>query len=215
MEDLIRLLESRRVNCSRGMQKALRDINTEILARVLISLNEKYHHIFFRNMSDKAARILRDEMLIQRKFLESSYNNAYSFINEDAGLVCSVLQSWTNEDFEEEYRYPEYEGELNFDSAAHTVETFRQLSHYAREHGLMGLNSLMENSNNKLFVKSLELLLLAMDPFILDEILENYKNQYLEETRAIFTMIIKGVKGIYEGEHPEIIAEKLKSINEN
>ncbi len=214
MEELISILESKRTNCSRGIERALGQTDTTALARILNALDSKYHKYFFQNMTARAVVILEKEMEIQKGVLKSLYNKKYDEFEEEVENFCSVLKLYTNEKFDKRFEYPSYSGDLNFDTTKETVETLYQLGDFSRQNGLMALNGIIDKSSSKMFNKSLELLLMGIEPFRFEELLENYKTQYLDMVEKNYSMIIKGIRGLYDGDHPEMIREKLKSVCE-
>jgi hypothetical protein len=215
MKELLGILESRRVNCSRGMQRAIRQIDTSVLARILNDLDEKYHQYFYRNMTEKSVEILKKEMSIQKELMKSAYNGEYDTLERDIATLCSILKTYTNENFDEVFEYPVFLKPIDLKSPQRTVKTFYELATFAKENGLMALDGLQEKSGDPLFKKALELLLLGIEPFRFQELLENYRDQYAERMERIYTMIIKGIRSIYDGDHPEMVQEKLKSIRED
>ncbi len=214
MKELIAILESRRANCSRGIQKALRQIDTRVLAGVLNRLDKKYHEIFFGNMTKMAGDIVRQEMNIQKEFTDDAYDSEHASPEEQIKTLCSVLMVYTNENFDKLYEYPAYSQSVKFGSVSETADTFYSLALFAHQNGLMSLDGIQEKCGNRLFAKSLDLLLMGIEQFRFEELLENYKNQYLKNVETIYTMIIKGIKSLYDGDHPEMVKEKLDSIAE-
>ena len=214
MKKLIDLLESKRINCSRGMQKVLRQIDTRVLVRILNQLDPKYHQIFFDNMTKKAVDIIKADMDIETEFIKSAYNEKYEGLAKDIENLCGLIEAFTNENFDEKQEYPKFLKKVELGDPKETTKTLFELSVFARKNGLMALSGLEENTNNKLFKKALEWVLAGTDPFIVEELLENYKNQYVKNTEEICTMIKIGMRSIQDGDHPQITKEKMKSIND-
>ncbi|MBN1646941.1 MAG: hypothetical protein JW874_02810 [Spirochaetales bacterium] len=214
MDRLITILESKRKNCSRGIQKALRGIDTRILSRIMNNLDPRYHHVILENMTSRSQEILRNEMENEKAFVKSAYNDKYSDLSENTGMFCDLLEMYTNENFDNRQEYPAFSAEINLDDPAGTVTTFYEISTWARKNGLMALDGIEEKTENGFFKKALEMMLLGTDPSIFEEILENYREQHVRKAATILQMIKTGMMSIQEGEHPEITRERLKSIDE-
>jgi flagellar FliG-like protein len=214
MKRLIELLESKRPNSSRGMQKVLREIDSRPLARILNQIDPKYHRIFFDNMTDKAVSFIKADMGIEEEFLKSAYNDKGADLSKDVEMLCGLIETYTVENFDERQEYSNYPNEIKLGNPKETTETFFELSVFARKNGLLALNGIEEGTSNKLFKKAMEIVLAGTDPFIVDELLENYKNQFLRNAEEVYTMIKIGMRSIQDGDHPRITQEKMKSIND-
>jgi hypothetical protein len=214
MERLISLLESKRKNCSRGVQKALREIDIRILSRIMNKLDSKYHHIILENMTAKTQEILLIDMESEKEFLKSAYNDKCEGLSECVEMFCDVLELYTNENFDSRQEYPVYTAAINLDTPDRIITTFYNLSSWARSNGLMALDGVEQKTDNKFFQKAMEMMLAGTDPSLYDEILDNYLEQYVRKTRIMLNMIKTGMLSIQEGEHANITEEKLKSINE-
>jgi hypothetical protein len=212
MDRLVSLLTGKRANCSRGLQKALREIDTIILARVMNSLPRDCQVVLTRNMSRKARDWLMKEMQIQIQFRKTAYNDDYHELPNDVMKVCKAIETFTNENFDEVQKFPEYDGELAFETRKGTIDSLYGISEFARGNGLLALEGLGEKTNNRLFRKALELLLLGIEPFRFEELLDNYRKQFLKEADEVHAMIVAGIRGIYDGDHPDVIKEKLESL---
>jgi hypothetical protein len=211
MKKLIDLLSGKRANHSRGMQRALREIDTSQLARVMLALDKKHQDVLVRNMTKKANEILKKSMEMER-IHKSQSGGKYPDLEEDAESICRVIEAYTAESYEEVQKYPAYEQELSFQTRKDTIETIHQISEFARTYGLMALDGLEKKTDNPLFQKALELMLLGIEPFLFEEILRNHEKRYLKLVEDIHTMIVEGFLSIQLGHHPTIVKDKLESI---
>lgn len=212
MNDLAQILKSKRMNDNRGIQKALREIDTHILALCTINIEKETLKPIFRNMSKRAVAVLEKEIeiindknnIILKNIDEMTIKNAQK-------VLYDLLLNWTGE-VEKPYSYPEAP-ELKLSNFSELIDTLTAISTHAKKYGLMSLDSIEKQPNESFLNIACDLLLEGYEPMLFEEIIENYLNKNIAEYKIKLTMIKEGFKSIQMGDNPLVTKEKLKSIS--
>jgi flagellar motor component MotA len=187
------------------VQRALGEIDSEVLATALANLPVEIHSIFYRNMSKRARELVSEQIGIKRRFHPSKIVAAQ-------GLLTELLDKHAKKAEGEE---PPGDMETLPDISAETqeaiVSTFRQLSIYIRKHGFLPLQELEASITNPLLRMGIELLVDGTDPFLIRSILEKYQETCLQQARATLSMIVEGIDALAERNLPQMVEMKLRA----
>lgn len=207
------LLKSNRIYDSRGIQRALREIDTNVLAIALSTVSEDLRIPIFRNMTKSSREILEKEISIIEK--TGNYNFQYKDLSLEKakGIVSEILFGFTSEHCIKEPESSEKLPKIDLSTFNNIIETFENIGNHAYANGLISLEGLIDKSDDPFFKKALQLLLDGYEPLLFEELLENYKQRMLESYKVKLSMIIEGVKSMQMGHPPASMKEKLLSLS--
>jgi hypothetical protein len=213
MDTFAEFFKSKRINDSRGIQKALRRIDTHILALSLVKSEKNHREIFYRNMTKRAVKILEKD--IEEAEFGLTVNDPYidgQYFENARKIVLEELINWTNEKYDKPQVYPNDLPDVKLDSFGNILQTFTGINDQCRKYGMFSINGIEDKTDNLLFKKGIEFIIDGTDPLMLEEIMENYikslSNKYIRE----LNMIWNALKLIQNGSTSFELVEKLKSL---
>jgi hypothetical protein len=213
MATLSDFFDSKRINHGRGIQKALRRIDTHILALSLVGVDEDRRRIIYRNMTERAERLLEEEIGIVSFNLENNDAGTDEVsVAEAAAMVAEELFRWTNEKLDQPVACPEELPEVKLDCFENILQTFVAINDHARKYGLFSINGIENKSGHPLFKKGMEFVLDGIDPLVLEEIMENYIASLSARYARELNMIRTGIRILQLGYPSFAIVENLKSL---
>jgi hypothetical protein len=212
MDDFNELAKSKRLNDRRGVQKALRQIDTNILAVALSAAPEHFRNRIYANMTVRSRAVIENEI----ELMLASDNRRYVYDNmtveEAQAMVAHAITEYTMDGPERETVYPKELPEVRLGSVRDVIDTFEQLDAHSYRHGLMSLEGIEETVEDEYFKKAVQLLLDGWEPLLLEQLLENYKTRMLERLSIRMDMISQGIRSIQAGDPPPAVREKLSSL---
>lgn len=187
------------------VQRALGDIDIEVLATALVNLPSDTQAIFYRNMSKRASRLLTE-------LIGAKHGTHPSRIRAAQELLTELLQKHAKHAASEEPAGDkDVLPDISVDSPESIVSTFCKLAAYVRKHGLLPLERLESSITHPLLRKGIEFLVDGSDPLMVRAILEKYRETYLQQARATLNMIVDGIDCLAAKEHPYLVEQKLRA----
>ena len=189
------------------VQKALREIDTELLVCAMAGMDEGDRGIILRNMSKRAAGLVG-------KDLEEREDNISRHTVEEAlqffvRLLLKHKKYTKDETVDTET--PESPA-IDVRDEAGIVTTFVGIVSYARRHGILSLEGLDEKTDHPILKKGLELIVDGWDPLVMQGILDRSKKAYLADVEKKLDMIIEGIDSLATGDHPIGTRERLTAF---
>ncbi len=187
------------------VQRALGDIDMDVLATALVNLPGDTQAIFRRNMSRRASDFLTDQLRAKRETSPERIQAAQELLTE---LLRKHAKSAPSEvPTGDKNVLPE----VSVDSPESIVSTFRALAIYVGEHGFLPLERLESSITHPLLRKGIEFLVDGSDPLLIRSILEKYRETYLQQVKATLNMILDGIECLAEKNHPYLVEQKLRA----
>jgi hypothetical protein len=212
MNTFSELLHSKRLNDRRGVQKALRQIDTHVLAVALSAASNDLREKIYTNMTVRSRSVIENEIELMR----TSDNRRYVYDNvteaEAEAMVARTIAEYTTEGLDKETAYPQELPEVRLDSIRDIIDTFERLDAHSYLHGLMSLEGVEKKTEDEYFRKAAELLLDGLEPLLLEQLLENHKTRILNRLSLRFALISEGIRAIQAGDPPPVVREKLSSL---
>jgi len=187
------------------VQRALGEIDTEVLATALANLPVEIHAIFYRNMSKRATELVAEQIDVKRRAHPSKILAAQELLTEL--LDKHAKKAAGEEPPEDKDALPD----ISMESQEAIVSTFRRLAIYIRKHGFLPLEGLESSITNPLLRMGIELLVDGTDPFLIRSILEKYQETYLQQAKATLSMIVQGIDTLAERNLPQMVEMKLRA----
>ena len=187
------------------VQRALGDIDMDVLATALVNLPSDTQAIFYRNMSKRASEFLTEHIGAKHGAHPSRIGAAQELLTE---LLQKHAKYATSE---EPAGDKDVLPDISVDSPESIVSTFCRLAAYVRKHGLLPLERLESSITHPLLRKGIEFLVDGSDPLMVRSILEKYRETYLQQTKATLNMIVDGIDSLAAKEHPYLVEQKLRA----
>ncbi|MBI4978751.1 MAG: hypothetical protein HZC28_14825 [Spirochaetes bacterium] len=193
------------------IQRALRNVDSRVLACALSALPEQKQEIFFRNMPQRAVRMTRTTIVEEgNAFCEREIREAQGLL---ADFIAPLLE-------DERMRQPVGNAEperlpplpaFRLNDEEEIIRTFMTLSWYIKKHGMLSIEDAGENTENQVFRKGIDLLVDGWEPMTSRALLENVKKAYLAAVERRVDMILEGFAGLQDGIETAALEEKLRS----
>jgi hypothetical protein len=187
------------------VQRALAEIDTDVLATALVDQPDEVRSIFYRNMSRRASELVAEEIATKQGVRPSATQAAREF------LVQLLEKHAKAADGEHPPASADPLPEILLDSPDSIVATFSKLASYVRKHGILRLEELESTVSHSLFRKGVGFLVDGSDPLLTRTILERYRETWLQEARTMLNMIVDGIDCIAERNHPFLVEQKLRA----
>jgi hypothetical protein len=187
------------------VQRALGDIDMDVLATALVNLPSDTQAIFRRNMSKRASEFLTDQMGGKRGIHPSKIQGAQELLTELLQKHAKYAAS------EEPAGDKDVLPDISVDSPESIVNTFCRLAAYVRKHGFLPLERLESSITHPLLRKGIEFLVDGSDPLVTRSILEKHRETYLQQAKAALNMIVDGIDSLAAKEHPYLVEQKLRA----
>ena len=185
------------------VQRALGEIDTNVLALALVELPETTRAIFYRNMSRRASELVREHIIARHGAHPAKIRGARE-------LLAEILQQQATSARGEE---PPQSGDvlpgISADSPEALVATFRSLADYVRKHGVLPLEKLESSISHPLLRTGIEFLVDGTDPLVIRSVLETYRETYLQRAKAFLDIIVEGIDCLAERNLPQLVEARL------
>lgn len=189
----------------RVVQRALADVDMDVLATALVDLPGDVRSIFFRNMSKRAATLLAEHIDGRRGILPSRIEAAREVLAQRLQAHAKAHAGEASAENEEDLP------EVALGSPEAIVSTFGRLAAFVGRHGFLPLERLESSIANPLLRMGVELLVDGTDPLLIRTILEKYQETYLQQAKATLAMIVDGIDSLAAGELPHLVEQKLRA----
>ena len=187
------------------IQRALREIETEVLATALIGLSDIHREMFYRNISLRVRRMCEEEMQIKSDSISEE-------IVEDAkSLILDVLQRMKERVDPKEIRETVAVPEIKLGSHEEIIDTFRAFASYVRRNGFLPLQEIEDKINDPLMRKGIQFLVDGTEPMIMHSLLEKYKNTLLRDVETRYDMILDGIDTLATRYLPQSVEDRLRT----
>lgn len=187
------------------VQRALGDIDADVLATALVNLPSEIQAIFYRNMSRRASELVVEQ-------IGTKHGAPPSRIQAAQELLTELLQKHANNATGEELPgNKDILPDISVESPEAIVSTFNTLADYVRKHGVLPLERLESTIAHPLLQKGIEFLVDGTDPLLIRSILEKYQETYLQQAKATLNMIVEGIDSLAAKDHPYIVEQKLRA----
>ncbi|MCK4514546.1 MAG: hypothetical protein KAU31_04770 [Spirochaetaceae bacterium] len=193
----------------RVVQMALREIDTALLARAMVEWSEEEQEIIYRNMTERAVILLKEEM---------AHNGPATSERESSGAVDFFVQKLLKyRKYAQSMRPgtgPLQRPVLDTSNPEAIVESFTAISRFAIINGFVALEGIEEDTQNPVARKGLELAIDGWEPMLVRTILERMKAHYLSRVEQELDMIIDGVDNLISGVTPIVVHQVLQAYIE-
>ncbi|MBN2354313.1 MAG: hypothetical protein JXD23_17215 [Spirochaetales bacterium] len=212
MNQLNELLESDRMNDRRAVQKALRRLDTSLLAIALSTSSPELREKIYKNVTIRARRAIEKEIELLKGTPDFGYTYDDMTVEKAQRHVAETLKTWTREGLKTETVYPKDLPAVKLEAFSDIIDTFERIGDHVFRHGLMSLDGIEEKTDDLFFKKAIQLLLDGYDPLIFDELLENYRERILHNAAVRMNMIAAGVKSL-QMEELGAMKERMLSLS--
>lgn len=190
----------------RAIQMALRETDMEVMAEFLAGVPADERGIVYRNMSERACRMLMKEVSeLEGEVPAGQQRRAEQFF-------LQRLSRFLNYTAREEEPLPEHPPRLDLSSHEALVASLLQISRYERARGTLSLDEMVDSIEHPVARKGIQMTIDGWDPVEERAILERMKETYLASASRTIDILIAGVECLGGDEHPLLIEERLKAF---
>jgi len=192
------------------IQMALREIDSEPLAKALVDQDESVREIIFRNMSKRAVSFLKNDMRGMSEAAPESIRAAQEFL---AGLLEKKAKLFAEQDNKSLPRQPVLvPPRLDLTNRNAIITTFCALAEFVLEAGLLPLEGLEAGADNPVFRQGLLMLIEGWDPLLMRSILEKHKASLLRAQEIEFDLLIEGIDSLASKDNSLVMEQKLRAL---
>jgi hypothetical protein len=188
------------------IQIALREIDSEPLARALVDQDESVREIVFRNMSKRAVAFLKEDI---RRLSDAARESIYAAQELFAGLLEKSARSYTEQGSDAVKRAPPH---IDLSTRDAIITTFCALAEFAREKGLLPLEGLEAGAGNRIFREGILMLVEGWDPLLIRSILEKYKVSLVRAHEIEYDLLIEGIDSLAAKDSSLVTDQKLRAL---
>jgi flagellar motor component MotA len=211
MADFTKFRESGR-SIDMAIQQVLRKIDTAFLSMALVELTEEDRSIFMRNMSIRAAELLKKEVAELERHPKGTFTDKSEKIQRQ---LLSMLEKHYGMVRENEELTPDAVPPIRSKTEDDLIETFLQLKRYTRRNGAISIESAITDELPPLLKKGLELYVDGWDPSLIQSILEQMKESLITRYVNRQNMIFEGIGALIGHDLPQAVEEKLRAFRLN
>lgn len=212
-------LESNRAN-NITIQRALREIDARDLSHVMLDLSDEDREIIFRNMSQRAVKLLKEEM-------ESIGDSAPEYRKRQATeyyllSLAKHVKYMANNELDDDVSFPAKEslapdGSVDFPEIStydeeDILDSFISIRKFAQQHGILALQGIERQIEDPVMRRGIEYYIDGWDPLLIQTIMEKYKKIYLQRVEKRLDMIIEGLDSMASGDLLMVTEERLKTF---
>lgn len=187
------------------VQRALREIDTEVLADALAESPEEIRSIILRNMSKRACTLLSEDIKGKKGIYPARIHAAQELLLQLLRKHAKYAASEESSPAKEEIP------PVRLDGLEQTIATFRALATYVRSHGFLPLETVEQAIPHPLMRKGIEFVVDGMDPLWIRSVLEKYKATYLRGVETQLEMILDGLECLASKDLPHVVEQKLRA----
>lgn len=188
------------------IQRALRDIDSEVFISALESMDEEERGIFYRNMSKRACGFIFADLETRRNTPSETVKAARAFLQ---GLVDKYEAEYVEGQPEMEEPTPP---DMDLRDNQSLIASLVELSRFVHGKGLLPLEGWMEKIPDPLLKKGLLMLIDGTEPLMIRSILESYKESYLRSLGIRFDLMITGIDSMAARENAFITEQRLRAL---
>jgi hypothetical protein len=204
----------------RIIQNSLREVDTRELSYLMLDLTEEDQQIILRNMSRRAAKLLKEEMA-------SNSETAAQYRKDEA--MEFFLQRLTKHtkylsrtDLKEDDHLRELAGQdrdgrtdlprISTADEEDILETLLGIAKFARKNGILELQGIERGIDDPVLRRGIEYYIDGWDPMLVQTILEKYKQVHLRQIENKLNMILEGIDSLTSKDIPMVMEERLKTF---
>ncbi|TVQ26972.1 MAG: hypothetical protein EA383_03755 [Spirochaetaceae bacterium] len=189
---------------NRIIQRALREIDEQVLAQALVDMTEQQSEIVFRNMSPRGKDGVVEAIEQEKKNAgPGSRRRATEILQQ----LLTTMTKYAKADTDNEQAWlPEH---LPATTPDETIETIVGLSRFVRAQGYLSLEEVADTASDPLLRKGIELLADGWDALQLRSVLETYKRTALETEARRLDILVDGLESIAMQDLTHTLTEKL------
>ncbi len=189
-----------------AIQRALREIDTEVLATALVGLSEGIRGMFYRNMSRRTTTICEEDIQLR------GGRTSQARIEAAQAVLLGLLRQHGEQAKDEELQ-PDQDQipEIRLDSQDAIIVTFRALASYVRKHGFLPLGEIEDSIDDPFMRKGIQFLVDGTEPMLTRSILERYKKTLLQSYETRLDMMLEGIDTLASRYLPQLVEDKLKA----
>ncbi len=175
----------------------------------LVELAEEDRSIFMRNMSIRAAGLLKEEIAELERHTEGTFKEKSE---KTQGQLLSMLEKHYAMVRENEELTPDAVPPIRSKTEDELIETFVQLKRYTKRNGAISIESAITDGLPPLLKKGLELYVEGWDPPLIQSILEQMKESLITRYVNKQNMIFEGIGELTGHDVPQAVEEKLRAF---
>ena len=201
------------------IQMALREIDTRELSHAMIGFTEEERQIVLRNMSERACKLLAEEIEYESKgipkyriesatesFLQRLRKHARYLAKYDEDAAAILPKHTPGADIGQD-KLPD----VNIDDEQEIVETFVAIQQFVKRNGILALEGIEDTIANPVMRKGIEYFIDGWEPLLMQTILEAYKKTYIKNIEKKLEMILVGIDSLASKDSPLVTEERLRS----
>jgi hypothetical protein len=187
------------------IQRALREIDTEVLATALIGLTDVHREMFYRNISIRVRRMCEEEISIKVDSVEERR------VEEAKSLILERLQRMQEIADPNEVRETVSLPEIALGSHEEIIDSFRTLASYVRRNGFLPLQEMEDKIKDPLMRKGIQFLVDGTEPMFMHSLLEKYRTTLLRDAETRYDMILDGIDALSTRYLPQGVEDRLRT----
>ena len=187
------------------IQRALREIDTVVLATALIGLPAIHRDMFYRNMSQRVVRICEEEIELR------DGSTSEHQVEDAKSLLLDLLERMRDRVDPNEVRETVSLPKINLGTHEEIIDTFRVMAGYIRRSGHLSLQNLEDQVDDPLMRKGIQFLVDGVEHMLMHSLLERYKRTLLRDLETRYDMILDGIETLGTGYTPQMVEEKLRT----
>jgi hypothetical protein len=188
------------------IQRALRDIDSEVFVSALEGMDDEERGIFYRNMSRRAHGFILADLEARRGTPSETVKAARAFLQS---LVDKHSASYL--EGADSARDPEPPAMDLHDNQA-LIASLVELSRFVHAKGFLPLEGWLERLPDPLLKKGFLMLIDGMDPLMIRAILESYKESYLRSLGTRLDLMITGIDSMAAKENAFVTEQRLRAL---
>ncbi len=189
---------------NRIIQRALREIDEQVLAQALVDMTDEQREIIYRNMSPRGKDGVVEAMEQERKNAGVGQRRRADEILQQ---LLTTMTKYGKADADVEQAWlPDHLSATTPDEA---IETIVRLSRFVRAQGYLSLEEVADTASDPLLRKGIELLADGWDALQLRSVLETYKRTALETEARRLDILVDGLESIALQDLTHTLTEKL------
>ena len=204
----------------RAMQRVLREVDASQVSHALSGADDATRERVMRNMSKRAAAIIKETMdglgSVAENRIETAMNDVIVIYQKlvDNGDIAAIGTEAAESNESTKRPSPieiiKQKGSSGF-STEDLVALFPEISSKSRAHGLLSLESDVEGIEDKIIHKGLQLVIDGTDPEYVESITRSMLEKELQLMRTKYEAAIDSILSVQMGDSPLLIREKLEA----
>jgi hypothetical protein len=191
---------------NRAIQMALRETDASVLAEYLAGEPTEDRDIVYRNMSERACRLLMDDVVeLEGNVAATQHRRAEQFFLQR----LSRFLNYASRDMEP---LPADPPVLDLSTDESLVASLLLVSRYERAKGTLSLDEMIATVDHPIARKGLQMTIDGWDAVEKSAILERMKETYLASVSHTIDILIAGIECLGGDDHPLVIEERLKAF---